>query len=69
MEITEKKFGTMFSILVHCEFPPNFTEEEEDKLLEKLEDGTYREILAAKINLLLEKELEENVYVVTVELV
>jgi hypothetical protein len=69
MEITEKKFGTMFSILVYCEFPPDFTEEEEDVTLAKLADETYKDILAAKINLLLEKELETNIYVVDVELV
>jgi hypothetical protein len=64
-----RKFGTMFFLTVTCEFPPDFNEEQEDELLEKLDDETYREILAAKINLLLEKELETNVYVVDVELV
>jgi hypothetical protein len=69
MEITEKKFGTFFTINVYCELPPNFTEEEEDEVLAKLEDENYKEILKAKINLLLEKELDTNIYVVDVELV
>jgi hypothetical protein len=69
MEITVKKFGTFFTLNVYCEFPPDFTEEQENVILDKLEDETFRDILSAKVNGLLDNELEEDIYVITVELV